>query len=147
MKSAAIVMACAATALSNTASAQSTFGEFLDMGGTKVLKPEWQSILPASITRRTQAGSDVHLVFLADGTLTGTIKIASGASSPITGTWTMDDNGKRCINERFIVWSQTYSECSYMYRYKDKYYGSPTDSDRNLPIRDKPVAYEIRIKR
>lgn len=125
--------------------AQNNFGEFLDMGATKVLKPEWDSVLPASIRAPTAQGSNVYLEFARGGTLSGEITTKEGYKSRIKGTWTMDAGGKLCIFETFEAFNnQSHQECGYRYRLNGNYYGTTTDSDRSARVRNPLVPYQVR---
>lgn len=127
------------------AMAQRNFGEFLDMRATKVLKPEWDSVLPASIRAPTAQGSNVTLEFARGGTLSGEIVTKENYKSRIKGTWTMDASGKLCIFETFEAFNnQSHQECGYRYRLNGNYYGTTTDSDRSAPVRNPLVPYQVR---
>lgn len=134
MKAVSICAALVALNLSGAAFAQSTFGEFLDMGAVLVLKAEWEPLLPASKSGKTSQGSDVTLEYAPGGKLSGNITLAAGHKSKVRGTWKLDETGNLCIEEYFEAWAQTWKDCGRLYRLNGKYYRMTDVTDRAAPL-------------
>jgi hypothetical protein len=138
--------AAAAIVVSTATLAQNNFGEFVDMGATKVWKSEWESILPASYKGPATRG-DAQIIFRKDGKLDGQYTLRpEGTSSKITGTWMMDSFGRLCLDQWFPAWSTGRKGCWYMYKLNGKYYGHETDSDPNAAVRKPLIPYETRVR-
>jgi hypothetical protein len=122
--------------LTAAALAQSNIGELLDKGGKKVIKADFDALLPLRVKYKwPQGGGDGDLVYAADGTLQGTESHwRSRSDSPTTGTWTFDDNGRWCIKKSLIAWNTTTDLCWYLFQAGDRYFMSQADIDRSARI-------------
>jgi hypothetical protein len=132
----AVALVCAGSAWG-----QSTLGEILDQGATKISKEEWMArmpvttsdIWPASVGRR----GETQYTYNVDGTLSGSLyDYTSATSSDGNGTWTVDDSGKVCTVQRNSApgWPSSYRECSIRYQLGDMYFRIVSDPDRSAKI-------------
>ena len=118
------------------ANAQSTLGEILDQGAKKITKEEWVAMLPVTTSGVWPSGTgEAALTFKPDGTISGNARhYPSGSTSSAYGTWTVDDTGKVCIDERFSSWPNTHQECSIRYRLGDQHFRIVSDPDRSAKV-------------
>lgn len=134
-----ILLITAVLFASQVSLAQSTFGEAMDMGAKKVTKEEWLAMLPVTITGISSSGRlDLNLTFKADGTFSGNVTSREGhGSSGSYGTWTMNDNGERCLDETLSSWNMKYKGCNFTFKVGDKYFAVPSgiETDRDTKIR------------
>jgi hypothetical protein len=133
---AAIALACA-----GLTRAQSTLGEILDRGATKISKDEWLAKLPVTTTDFWPAGrrGETQFRYSPDGTLVGTLfDYASGTSTDAAGTWTVDDAGKVCTSHRNLApppgWRAGAEECSIRYQLGDKTFRIVSEPERSAKI-------------
>jgi hypothetical protein len=127
---AALMLLCASVL------AQSTVGELLDKGGRKLVKDDYQALVPFRVQYAwPNRQGEGDLVYAADGTLTGFEYTMQGAQSPATGTWTIADDasGKWCIKKFMINWNARTDQCWYSWKLGDDYYGSLGD-DRGARV-------------
>jgi hypothetical protein len=109
--------------------AQSTVGELLDKGGKKLTGADYAAMTPLR-TKYVwpQGGGEGDLVYLADGTLSGSeYQYSSRSESPATGTWTADDEGKWCMKKHMTLWNSRTDRCWYTYQLGSEFYGSASD--------------------
>jgi hypothetical protein len=112
--------------------AQANLGELLDKGATKISKEAWLSQLPVSFggidfTDRV----DFKFEFTSNGKFTGNANSTRGAgSSGSFGTWTMEESGKQCIDEKLTAWNMKWDECYFVYKLDNQYFSTQSDSDR-----------------
>lgn len=93
-------------------------------------------MLPLTVSGLTSTGNaEFKLTFKADGTLLGHVRTLEGATSGTFGTWTIDDDGKRCIDETLSAWNMKVQECAYTMKLGDKYFATRTATDRSRKIR------------
>lgn len=115
--------------------AQSTVGELLDKGGKKLLKADYDALVPFRVTYLwPQGGGEGDLIYKGDGTLAGSeYQYSSRSESPATGTWTADDEGKWCLKKHMTLWNSRTDRCWYTYRLGEIFYGSAAE-DRGARI-------------
>lgn len=125
-----------------SAFAQTNLGELLDMGAVKMGKEEWLSKLPASYSGISFSGKvKFRFDFEANGKFSGFVESTQGtASTGSFGTWTMDDNGKKCIDEKLTSWNMTWNECYYTFKLGDRIFASPSDIDRSAQIMARTIS-------
>lgn len=123
------------------AHAQSTLGEVLDKGGTRIDASHWRAMLPHQNFGFGQKSLNrTQVIFSEDGKLSGsesprdlfsTQANASQRSRSIKGSWQMEADGKMCIDQVFGRYESVYSGCFYMFRLDDTIFhvdaGSETD--------------------
>ena len=127
----AISVACA-----NCAMAQSTLGEAIEKGAEIVLRDEFLSLLPITLSAVTASGkAEATLKYKADGTLSGHVTSLGGhGTSGSFGTWTIDETGKRCIDETLTTWNMKYTGCTYMFKLDGRYFRASEDLARDQKI-------------
>ena len=137
--SSTIAIACVSSAL-----AQSTLGEAIDMGAEKVLKDEFLTFLPVTMKAVTSTGRAVAtLKFKADGDLSGYVESREGyGTSGSFGTWTMDESGKKCIDETLSKWNMNWKECTYIFKISGRYFRVSEDLNRDQKI----TFYDFKIR-
>lgn len=113
--------------------AQSNVGDLLDKGAKKLTKDDYMSLAPFRLKYVwPQGGGEGDLVYVADGTLSGSeYHYSSRSESPATGTWSADDAGKWCMKKHMPVWNSRTDMCWYTWKLGEDYWGSATDSDRS----------------
>lgn len=123
-----LIVGCATSARTGP-----TLGEYLDKGARKLNKVEYTAVMSGRVvTGQTPSGrATMNLTFDANGTMSGTVTANSGAVTKSVGTWTVDDNGKYCINEHLVDWNMRHSECSYMFVLGTEAIIADSDTDRS----------------
>ena len=108
---------------------QSTVGELLEKGGKKLLKEDYAALVPfRNVYQWPNRQGEGDLVFAADGTLSGSeYHNSSRSTSPATGTWVVDENGKSCIKKFMQLWNTRTDQCWYGWKLGEDYYGSLGD--------------------
>lgn len=125
----AALLACA-----GGAHAQSTLGELIDLGARKITPAQAQALGPLGITRQG-ADSNVFMTLHPDGTVVGSVDNRQGhGSSPAHGTWTMDANGKRCVDVALPAFGMTWNQCGYTWQLGHQLFAAPSDTDRNARV-------------
>ncbi len=76
--------------------------------------------------------SKYELTYNTDGTFGGTVEqVASPHStSRSQGTWTVDADGKFCINETLVDWNMKLTNCSYFYTTGDAVFFTKSNTER-----------------
>lgn len=113
-------------AASFSALGQSTVGELLEKGGKKLLKEDYTALVPFRVVYEwPNRQGEGDLVYAGDGTLAGSeYHNSSRSTSPATGTWGVDENGKWCMKKFMQVWNSRTDMCWYGWKLGDAYYGS-----------------------
>lgn len=126
------VTACLLAAAAAPGLAQSNVGDLLDKGAKKLVKDDYLALAPFRLKYVwPQGGGEGDLVYVADGTLSGSeYHYSSRSESPATGTWSADETGKWCMKKHMSVWNSRTDMCWYTWKLGDDYWGSATDSDR-----------------
>jgi hypothetical protein len=108
---------------------QSTVAELLDKGGKKLLKDDYATLTPFRVVYQwPNRQGEGDLFYAADGTLNGSeYHNSSRSTSPATGTWTVDENGKWCMKKFMQLWNSRTDQCWYSWKLGDDYYGSLGD--------------------
>lgn len=116
--------------------AQANLGDLLDKGATKVVRTEWLTLLPVTLSGVTMTGSaEFEMSVKTDGSFRGRSTSLQGhGSSPNWGWWRIDDSGRFCVDENFPKWNLQQTVCGYFYKLDGQYFRSDSDSDRNAPI-------------
>ena len=122
---------------SSSALAQSTLGEAINMGAKKVLKEEFLSLLPATMSGISSTGKTrFELKQKADGSFSGWVTTVQGnASTGSFGTWSMDENGKRCVDETLSSWSMNWKECNFLFKVSGRYFRVSDEFNQDEKIR------------
>jgi hypothetical protein len=114
---------------------QSTVGELLEKGGKKLLKDDYTALAPFRVVYQwPNRQGEGDLVYLADGTLSGSeYHNSSRSTSPATGTWVADENGKWCMKKFMQLWNSRTDQCWYGWKLGDDYYsGLSEDKDAKV---------------
>jgi hypothetical protein len=115
--------------------AQSTVAELLDKGGTRLMKADYDALMPARVQYRWPNGQgEGDLVLTADGKITGTeYHYSSRSDSPATGVWTVADDGKLCTPKEMKAWGRRTDLCWYTFRLgADSFMSASADRDGKL---------------
>lgn len=112
---------------------QETLGALLDAGATKLTGDAWRAQLPITFGGIDFTGGvDFTFTYKADGSFSGNAVGTHGeGSSGSFGKWTMDGNGRHCIDETLSAWNMRWDECFYVYKIGDRYFATQNDSDRS----------------
>lgn len=115
--------------------AQSTVGDLLDKGGQKLVKADYDALVPFRMTYVwPQGGGEGDLIYKPDGTLSGSeYQYSSRSESPTTGTWTADEEGKWCLKKYMTLWNSRTDRCWYTWKLGNDFYGSG-ETDRAARI-------------
>jgi hypothetical protein len=122
-----------AAMFAGAACCQTTLGELADKGAVKVTRDIWQSLLPVSFGGLDFTGRvNFQFEFKGNGKFSGSATSTSGnGTSGSFGTWTMDETGKQCIDEKLTTWNIKWQECYFLYKLQDQYFAVESDADRN----------------
>ena len=135
---------CAALLWAAHAAAQSTLGELLDAGATK-LSPEVfkEEVVQRMITGPTGSGGTVEVMYAKSGVIAGRGQAPAFQQSPILGStiggeWKINEEGKICASMRILQAAAGPAEfphrCQYWYKLGEQYYLSESDSDRHARV-------------
>ena len=126
-----IVPACLLLA-AGAAQAQSTLGDLLDRGAQKLSLSEVRALGDLRLMRSTP-DADAFMTMRADGSVVGIVHNKEGhGSSEAVGSWSMDANGRRCVDAALPAFNSHWKQCGYTYRIGASIYFAPSDSDRSV---------------
>lgn len=129
-----------------SAHAQSTLGQVLTKGGTKITETQWRAMLPhRNFGFGQQSQNRTAITFTDDGQLSGSEDLWSGyrshadlqhRSRALRGTWTMDAAGKLCVDQVFGRYEAFFAGCFFMFRSGDTIFhvDAGSESDRSAPV-------------
>lgn len=115
--------------------AQTTVGELLGKGGKQTTKAEFIALMPFQVQSKWPNGQgEEELFFSVDGKITGSgYHYQSRTSSPVEGTWSVDEDGKYCVPKRFTAWGTSTNLCFYGFRLGESSFSAlTTDADSKL---------------
>jgi hypothetical protein len=116
------------------AQAQSTLGQLLDQGATKLTGAEVQAMGDVRILRQA-VDADAYMTMRADGTVVGMVHNKQGeGSSEAVGTWAVDASGRRCIDVELPAFRMNFKQCGYTYRLGADIFFAPSDADRSVAV-------------
>jgi hypothetical protein len=124
--------------------AQTNLGELLDAGATPLAAEEFrQDVVGRMLVGPTATGGKLELRYITDGSVTGAATLQRGqyAETTVSGTWTIDDNGRVCISMRVgaggamgnASWGPVVlpARCQRWFKYAGAYFVSDSESDRS----------------
>jgi hypothetical protein len=125
--------------------AQSNLGELLDAGAKKLSGEEFkQELVQRVIVGPTASGGTHEVIYTTTGMVQGTGSYAALNLSvaPISGDWTLDDNGRICTSMRIGtgggaspgLGTTLPPRCQFWFKYADQYFLSDSDSDRRARV-------------
>lgn len=119
---AAVVAACFAGA----ATAQSTVGELLEQGGKQLAKADFIGLMPVRVEQKwANRQGEESLLLSADGKISGSgYHYGSRSDSPVTGSWSLADDGQICTPKTFTAWNNSTNLCWYVFVRNGTYFGS-----------------------
>src|SRR5882672_9331002 len=122
---------------------QNNLGELLDAGATR-LSPEAfkEGVVQRMIVGVTASGGRIEVMYASNGAVQGTGSYTAHNISlaPISGEWTIDDNGRICTSMRIgggIGGMQGVilpPRCQFWFKYGEQYFLSDYDSDRSARL-------------
>lgn len=123
----AVVVAWVTTSLLLAAGCASTLpsltlGDMLDKGAIKASRADilkFQQVGGPPQVLTSPAGGQVNIRYKEDGSFDGTVQFGA-ASSRSTGRWTLDDNGRFCVDEKLLDWNKQVFKCYFMYHLGDQ---------------------------
>lgn len=127
----AVVMPAAA------ADPEETLGAYLSKGA-KALTPDQVRRL---YTGRRQVGETKEikfdLTYQADGVLQGTVSTLAPpySTSRSQGTWTVEGDGRMCIQEQLVDWGKSHDRCQYFFHLSGSIIISESPSDPAAKVR------------
>lgn len=130
-----ILLTALALNVASTANAQSTVGELLEKGGKQLSKADLMDMMPMRYQGKWPNNQgEEELFFTQDGNISGTgYHYRSRSSSPATGQWALEEDGKFCTPKTFSAWNSSTNLCWYLYQSGDAYFGAPkTDADSRI---------------
>ncbi len=114
------------------AQAQATLGDVLARGGQKLHLAEVRALGDLRLLR-SAPDADAFMTMRADGSVVGIVHNKEGhGSSEAVGSWSMDANGRRCIEVALPAFNSHWKQCGYTYRVGGSIYFVASDSDRNV---------------
>ena len=122
--------------------AQSNLGELLDAGAKKLSVEEFkEEVVQRVIVGPTLAGANHEVMYASNGVIQGIGSLGQlGVSlQPISGEWTIDDNGRICASIRIGMGMAATGgplppRCQFWFKYKGDYFISDSDSDRRTRV-------------
>ncbi len=125
-----MLVACA------TAPTGPTLGELLDQGAVRQSQSQVKALLAGRTldTVSPSGQTQVALTFGPDGAFAGSVRslTSTGATSRSTGTWSVDPDGKWCMDETLHDWNMRSRYCHYIFLAGDKLIVSESPSDRGV---------------
>jgi hypothetical protein len=134
------------------AAAQTTLGEVLDLGATKISADEFKrDVMQKTVVGTTPAGGTLEIMYAHSGVIagSGTHQPGSVVRAPVNGEWAIDDNERVCskmsigvgamggaIFQNFILPRR----CQFWFKVGDTYFLSESDSDRHARVVRRTVA-------
>lgn len=124
-------LALAASLFGIAAHAEDTVGGILDGGGAALSADDFKAQFTGkSITGKHSKGTYRH-EFLTDGTLAGSVSGPQG-TAPISGTWTVDDKGRVCLDYVYGVRKYPAKSCDYYFKSGDQYWEARSVTDKAM---------------
>lgn len=131
MNNVQVILFAAAIGCAGVAQAQTTLGALLDQGARKLTATEAGRLAPLGVVRQV-ADSDTVVMIYPNGTVVGSVTNKQGhGSSEARGTWTMDTNGRRCVDVDLPGFNMKWKQCAYTYRLGEQLFAAASDSDRS----------------
>jgi hypothetical protein len=135
------------------AMAQSTLGEALDAGATKVSAEEFRrDVVQRPIAGLTPTGGTFEIVFTADGAISGAGTASKGNNQPTTigGEWKVDERDRVCTTMRAASGQigggplqspslNLPTRCQFWFKVGERYFLSDSDSDRQERVAQRTV--------
>ena len=122
-------------AISSTGFAQSNVGELTQQGGKKLSKEELQQLHAGGVTYKgalTNGGTFTEQ-HKTDGSVSGSAQTPRG-SSGLTGTWTINDEGRLCTVVTIVANGNKLDACRVIWKQGDKYFSSDGDAPATAVI-------------
>lgn len=110
-----------------------TLGEFLDQGAVRQSQPQVRALLSSRTleTLSPTGQAKVSLKFDPAGTFTGTVRaVSTGAVSRSSGTWSVEPDGRWCMDETLHDWNMKNKYCHYVFLLPQRIVGSESLTDR-----------------
>jgi hypothetical protein len=134
--------------LPSLAAAQSSLGELLDTGGTRLSTQEFRDeVVQRILVGLTPTGGIIEIMYATNGSIQGLGSDMAAGSQPIgssvNGNWTIDDNDRICTAmtmSRSIYASAGMpnvvlpSRCQYWFKLDGGYFISDSDWDRRAKV-------------
>jgi hypothetical protein len=127
------------------AMAQNNLGELLDAGATR-LYPEVfkEEVVQRVIVGPTATGARLEVMYTTNGMVQGTGATAPSqiALAPVSGEWTIGDNGRICTSMRIggaggggnLAGVILPPRCQFWFKYAEQYFFSDSDTDRGARV-------------
>jgi hypothetical protein len=128
--------------------AQSNLGELLDAGAKKLSVDEFKKeVVQRLIVGPTLSGAIVEVMYAPTGLIQGLGSYGAPApgaraatmSAPVSGDWTVDNEGRICTSMRVGMSLGSGStllptRCQFWFKYKEDYFFTDSDSDRSMRV-------------
>jgi len=116
--------------------AQSNLGELLDAGARRLTVDEFKAeVVQRPIVGQLPSGANVEIVYTKTGAISGQSLVQHLGPMTLDGEWTIDDDGRICTSVAFTrAAHQTLSRCEFWFKYKEQYFLSISDSDRQTRL-------------
>jgi hypothetical protein len=126
------------------AAAQTNLGELLDAGAKRLSADEFkQELVQRVLVGPTASGGTLEVMYAANGGVQGVGNPPIGASgllAPVSGEWTIDDEGRVCTSMRIgggggaAGIAMLPPRCEFWLRSGEYYFLSVSDSDRRARV-------------
>jgi hypothetical protein len=125
--------------------AQSNLGALLDAGAKKLSAEEFkEELVQRIIVGPSLSGGNLEVMYTTTGAVAGVGSYAAFNLSvaPISGEWTIDDNGRICTSMRMGTGGGASpgmgvtlpSRCQFWFKSAEQYFLSDSDSDRRARV-------------
>lgn len=115
-----------------------TLGYYLDRGAKQLKEEHVRKIYSGKTMRGTSitGESEFELTYNPDGTFEGNVKQTTSpySSSRSRGTWTVDPDGKHCINETLVDWNIQLKNCLYFFYTGEAVFITKSNTDRDAKV-------------
>jgi len=142
-KPATYALGFVAALLSSVAAAQSTLGDLLDAGATRLSADAFkEEVVQHTIVGPTSTGGTMEVMYVSNGSIQGKGTAPMNPQFPILGAvrgeWKIDDADRVCAA---MVMSGTVlpPRCQYWFKLGDAYFISDSDSDRRTKVLQRTI--------
>lgn len=118
------------------AAAQTTLGELLDAGATRLSREQFRDELEQRMVMGPlPTGGNLEIMYAKNGRVVGTGKspMFYGPHAPVGGDWRIDQAGVVCSTMRIQSYEMP-PRCQYWFKLKDRYFVADSDTDRSAKV-------------
>ena len=108
----------------------------IDAGARRLTVDEFKAeLVQRPIAGQMPSGANLEIVYAKTGSIAGEAIIQGIGSQTLAGEWATDDNGRICTSIQFARSAhETLRRCEFWFKYKEQYFLSVSDSDRQARL-------------